>query len=231
MKKLIKKIKYGLVIALLFNLSCGKIGMILHKECTTLSPYLFRLPVTYFPNKYVFSIGDTIKVNYEFSDELKDHSENKIYLLEDYKQFYPEMRLIKMDSTSSNPFFFEFSDTCDVKLKDKYILHDRSYSQDAGISFNFEYNEETYTASISFILKQKGIYYFKHSSAAIPEFPGNFEGRCKTRLVEINIFHDYDTNFDLVKWLLYPNADPRLLEHNDAEGRFRNIGGYAFEVK
>lgn len=225
------RVRIFFLFLIIMNLSCGDIATWIHKECTTAAPYQFHLPVMYSPNKYVFNVGDTIKVSFDFSDEIKDQTDKKTYKLVDYKQFFPAMRLIRMEGTKSNPFFFEFADTCAVNVKKIYILHDKTYSDDAGLIYDFNYNDEIYTASISFVLKEKGIYYFQQTSGAEPLFPGSFEGQCKTRKVEIIMSHNYDTNFDLVKWLLYPNAVPRLLEHNNAEGQFRNIGGYAFEVK
>ena len=226
-----KKVLILICLISVFFKSCEFITPVVHPECTTVEPYGFRIPVQYSPNKYVFSVGDTITVKFDFSEEFTDLVENRKYLLKDYKEFYPAVRFIKLDSTVKNKFFFEFADTCDMQLKNMFIQHYPNENNDAGIGFDFDYRDGRYYASMSFIMRKKGIYYFEIKSESIPEFPGHFEGQCRLRLVSIGMGHDYDTNFDLVKWLLYPNADPRLLEHNDVEGQFRNRGGYAFEVK
>jgi hypothetical protein len=228
--------KYPIIILLAIYVivltnSCEYITPVVHPECTTVKPYNFGIPVFFVPNKYVFAVGDTLTIKFDFSEEMTDKTENKVYKLKDYKEFYPAVRFIKLDSTVKNKFFFEFADTCDMQLKNMFIQHYPNENNDAGIGFDFDYREGRYYASMSFILKKKGIYYFEMRSESSPEFPGNFEGKCGLRLVNIGIGHNYDTNFDLVKWLLYPNADPRFFEHYDAETEFRNRGGYAFEVK
>jgi len=211
-------------------ISCGPLTNSIYPECTTKKEYFFKIPFKISPQKYEFTQGDTIRIDFDFSDEFIDEAENKKYFLKDFR-FSPIIRLIKLDSFKKKKNFFEYADTCNMDLKNMSIYKNYEEGNDTAVLFEFEYKDNRYNGSLSFILKNTGIYYFDLSAGSDPEFPSDFDGRCVLRLVAIGMRHPYETNFDLVKWLLYPNADPRLLEHTNAEGQFRNIGGYAFEVK
>ncbi len=224
-------LKAGIIFIIFQYFSCQDLGIALNSECTTKKDYIFHIPVEISPNKYEFEIGDTITIDFDFSDTLVDSTENKKYIFEDYKGFLPAVRFISLNNNGEDRFFFKYADTSNMQLKNMFIQHYPNKHNDAGIGFDFDYKNNRYYASLSFILKKKGIYYLKIQSEADQKFPEHFEGFCKYRQVVFFIKHPYDTNFDLVKWLLYPNSTPKDLELGKADEYFASIGGYAFKVK
>ncbi len=223
------------LIALTSCFSCGPIATVIHEECTTAKPYEFEIPVVTEPTDAQLSVGDTVSLNFSFSSKIKDKIDGKIYDLKDFKDFYPAIRFYHIEDSIRNPYFFEFSDTCCIKGQNVFVDHylpDKDRRKDAGIGFDFIYesDKDIFVSKVSFILKKKGIYYFKISSESKADLTGPFPGKCNTRLVYFNFKQSTDGNFDLVKNFIYPNGLPEIID-DFGRGQFITDGGYAFEVK
>jgi hypothetical protein len=216
--------------------SCGPIATVIHEECTTAKPYVFEFPVVTEPSGTKLSVGDTVSIDFSFSSKAKDATDGKIYDLKDFLSFEPEIRLYHIEDSIRNPYFFEFSDTCCTQAKNLFVDHylpDRDRRKDAGIGFDFVYvpDRDIFESKVSFILKKKGIYYFKITSGSIPELTGPFPGKCNTRLVYIGFNQQSDGNFDLIKSLYVPICKNDASCYEEFKGQFNLDGGYAFEVK
>ncbi len=223
------------ILGLISFYSCGPIATVSHEECTTALPYEFTIPVKTVPNRTQMNVNDTITVLFDFDAQMVDATERRNYNLKDFKDFYPAIRLFKLDGTNKNPFFFDFSDTCHIDVDNLFIDHytpDRATRNDAGLGFDFKYNalSDKFTARISYVMYEKGIYYFKINSESKREFTGSFPGKCNSRPVDIIVVQQTDGNFDLVKSYIYPNGIPSVID-DIGKSQYENEGGYAFEVK
>jgi len=223
------------LVGLLSCYSCGPIATVIHEECTSVVPYQFNVPVNTYTSRNMLQIGDTITVRFEFSSKMKDESDGKIYELKDFKDFRPAIRLYHVENVTQNPYFFDFSDTCCIEVGNLFVDHylpERETRKDAGIGFDFIYHQssETFNGSVSFILKRKGIYYFKINSESKADFTGPFPGKCNTRLVYFDFNQHSDGNFDLIR-SIYDTICKSESCYNEFKGQFNVEGGFAFEVK
>ena len=221
------------ILGLISFYSCGPIATVLHEECTTALPYEFTIPVKTVPNRTQMNVNDTITVLFDFDAQMVDATERRNYNLKD---FYPAIRLFKLDGTNKNPFFFDFSDTCHIDVDNLFIDHytpDRATRNDAGLGFDFKYNalSDKFTARISYVMYEKGIYYFKINSESKREFTGSFPGKCNSRPVDIIVVQQADGNFDLVKSIYTNICNEDSTCYEEFKREFNKNGGYAFEVK
>jgi len=225
---------YSMLI-LLSGYSCGPIATVIHEECTTVVPYQFNVPVNTYSSQNILQTGDTITVKFEFSSKMKDESDGKIYELKDFKDFYPAIRLYHVESNTKNPYFFDFSDTCCIEVGNLFVDHylpEKETRKDAGIGFDFIYhqNDDTFNGSVSFIMKQKGIYYFKISSESKADFTGPFPGKCNTRLVYFDFNQQSNGYFDLIR-SIYDSICKSESCYEGFKREYNKEGGFAFEVK
>lgn len=231
----IQLIVYSLVLLLNFY-SCGPIATVIHEECTTVVPYQFNIHVKAKPAIGTYQLGDTIFINFEFNAKMKDQADGKLYDLKDFKDFYPAIRLYRLDESIKNPYFFDFSDTCCLNVENLFVDHylpERETRKDAGLGFDFIYDQskDSFHAKVAFIMKKKGIYYFKISSESKADLTGPFPGKCNTRLVYFGFNQQTDGNFDLVKSIYTSICKADASCYEEFKREFNKEGGYAFEVK
>jgi hypothetical protein len=134
-----------------------------------------------------------------------------------------------------NPFFFDFSDTCCSHVDNLLVDHnlqDRESQNDAGLSFDYIYDQsdDAYYGKVSYIMKENGIYYFKINILESRQGISYFPNKCGTRLVDFYCNRQTDGNFDLVKNFIYPNGISYYID-NIGKQQFMADGGYTFEVK
>ncbi len=215
--------------------SCGHIATIIHEECTTVKPYQFNIPVKTLPSRSVFQVGDTVAINFNFNAKIKDQTDGNFYDFKNAKAFYPVIRLYRLEESVKNPFFFDFSDTCCIHADNLLVDHnlqDRESRNDAGLSFDYIYDQsdDAFYGKVSYIMKENGIYYFKINILESRQGISYFPNKCGTRLVDFYCNQQTDGNFDLVKNFIYPNGIPYYID-NIGKQQFIADGGYAFEVK
>ena len=106
------------VLIFLFSQSC--------KNCCEeidCQSYRFRIPIKIESKRDTFAIGDTITFISEFGHELIDEVDGRKYVLANY-QFYPTIRLEKINAEKSNTRFTEFAEAYAVAKN--YSITDHS---------------------------------------------------------------------------------------------------------
>lgn len=120
----------GWLPSVLFLISCGK-----NKECNGISNQInlyFTLPVKTSPVKDTFNIGDTIWIEQEFSNSLKNSQNGKYYTLNNF-DFNAGFSLIDLNKVGSiaitNP---------------KIIVYEGSKSGESSTDISCKYENNTY---------------------------------------------------------------------------------------
>jgi len=224
------------ILGFTFMFSCREAFVFARKECTTAVPYEFNIPCEILPHQHIFYVGDTITVNFDFEANLIDATENISYNMKDFKNFDLAVRLIQLKKDEKkNPFFFTFSDTCctqSSRLVVDYDFEFRDNKNDAGIVIYPVYNEisHTFTAKISYILQQKGTYYFRIVNQNDRESSKSFPNQCGLRPIDFTVSQKNDGNFDLTKYLIFPDGQPDLIDEHGIIA-YKKEAGFSFEVK
>jgi len=131
------------------------------KECQ-ISTHDFVIPATFSPAKDSFSIGDTISIVSEFSNEVFDKGTNRNYILDNFK-FFPGSNVTEISDTNSNNGAYAYFD---VIVDSVYNFNQFNYST-GRISYFGEYNSDSDSYSIKYLIipKKKGLFFWFSSIA------------------------------------------------------------------
>ncbi len=201
---------------LLSAISCGK-----KKDCggglgSNQINLHFQLPVKIYPLKDTFSVGDTIWIEQEFSDNLQNTQNNKYYTLRnfDFKISYSFIDLNQIGSrTITNP---------------KIVVYTGSNTQENSTKVGFKYENNTYRYKAAFIAQQKGLFLLEFGST-MSEAKGSNTGvtQCENEYYQITFYNNEQANcnFEFLK-----KSVDKFYQDRSSD-LFNSAGSYAFYVK
>ncbi|MBN8670517.1 MAG: hypothetical protein J0L80_07505 [Chitinophagales bacterium] len=204
----------GWLPSVLFLISCGK-----NKECNGISNQInlyFTLPVKTSPVKDTFNIGDTIWIEQEFSNSLKNSQNGKYYTLNNF-DFNAGFSLIDLNKVGSiaitNP---------------KIIVYEGSKSGESSTDISYKYENNTYKYKAAFITQQAGLYMLEFATTR-SNGTGSITGvtQCKH---EYYAFTFYNSNQGNCNYPFLKNSVDEFYQKR-SEDAFNNAGSYAFYVK
>lgn len=115
--------------------------------------YIFKLPFTFSPAQDTFHIGDTIVVAANFSNEFVDIETGEAFILKDFKSFFTEINLTKIDVSpliDANPIVTFTALTGNINYLP--LVTDSSHE------IEYSYNEPHYQFAGKMILNAKGLF-------------------------------------------------------------------------
>lgn len=184
----------------------------------------YRIPYSLSPIKDTFNVGDTLRLEMNFRDELIDEIGNVKNIFLDY-DFRIELQCGRIDS---DPPLSNTSDCIDIRTivgRDSSVLLPQS-----GVSFYKiipEYSNKTYTFKCELVLKEKGLLYFGIVPFNTNADPFEISGECDHLPITIGskLDNEAENNYHMLQWAANP------VYHTFDEKRFSDYGGYCFVVK
>lgn len=209
--------------AFLFFCSCNK-------DCKNIpGGYEFDLPVTLSPALDTFSIGDTIRIESVFEDRVYETKTKKRYHLDDWR-FYPETRIMKIDSNPAQDGFDHFEVLIDEDIDYERFFYSSGTSGLIG-QYNYSNTDGIYSLSYKIVARSKGMFLFYHAHLLYPldewqDFSGRCNGIGSDARTTLNGGEDNNVEY------LRRSPDPHYSEWVMArpEERFHEGGGYCFYV-
>ena len=204
------------------------------RDCDFDGAYQFEIPATLSPTLDTFQVGDTIRIQNNFSDQVYDKQTNQTYSLENFK-FYPGTDIIRLDSVfrwgegTVNYALDDFK----VLIPTEYDYQVFTFSDGAQVlTGQFNYSEGRYKLDVSLIPQKKGLFVLLHNSslgARDQEDRQDFTGRCSDSRLEahVKLNSNSTNNINFLQnsidpfWKSIPETKPNDYYHS---------GGYAFYV-
>jgi hypothetical protein len=214
------------LVSILCSSSCKK-----KNKCQKRS-YSFEHPVSVFPVKETYSIGDTLWFEMNFSDEMKDLYSDEIIKLEDFDFMMNFINFSKFnasvdlnDELAAWSFFEPIYDNIDTII-----------SRPLGPRYKLKYYDYSYHLKFGLIMKEIGIYtfncnfqnYYPASAGDLNKI--NVTGSCEAEYltsIEFPVNRDNSGNFNNNFYLLKNFANPETQTHFE---NFKNQF-FVFEVK
>lgn len=191
---------------------------------------MLEIPVSLFPVKDTFHIGDTIQVTSAFSDEIYDRNSNRFYRIKN-QNFFPGTYIVRIDVTPTYYILDEF----DWLVGEEFEYTPLSASDmTKGYVGEYNYSEITgmYQLSFGFIPRQAGIYFFQHvtslslSVSSLPTIPGLCDRKDILTYNKLNA--EEDGNIELL--LESPDEFYNTRKYQRSS-EFHQAAGFVFVVK
>jgi hypothetical protein len=180
--------------------------------------YIFEVPHHIYSIHDTLSIGDTLWLESNFSDNLYDKQSGSRFVIPPDK-FKVEMILNKIDTIGTNsvlPFFnLHNTNTGSIKKQGSFVIN------------SYKFDSHIYSIKSGIVPLKKGLYtIFINSSYAEVGLPLNFEDKCDN---EKGYFHFNTNNRTGNRYNLYKNSAG--YNKTLTEEYYNNSGSYTFVVK
>ena len=202
--------------------SCGDDG----PNC----PGDMTLPVSIYPYKPYYNIGDTITISSKFHKLLYDQKTEKYYDASDYK-FSPNIDFESIDSMYG-PFegsqikkFTNFIKSNNVNINYLYVKGESS------LVGEYSLLNDSIEIEVKLVLQKVGNFWIKISSLSSGDshLQNNYQFNCRGRLIFFNLESPKENNIYLME--KYRSIYPNDYYLSDSINRFYNHAGYCFEVR
>ena len=202
--------------------SCGDDG----PNC----PGDMTLPVSIYPYKPYYNIGDTITISSKFHKLLYDQKTEKYYDASDYK-FSPNIGFESIDSMYG-PFegsqikkFTNFIKSNNVNINYLYVKGESS------LVGEYSLLNDSIEIEVKLVLQKVGNFWIKISSLSSGDshLQNNYQFNCRGRLIFFNLESPKENNIYLME--KYRSIYPNDYYLSDSINRFYNHAGYCFEVR
>lgn len=187
--------------------------------------YLFyRIPYSLHPMKDTFTVGDTLWLTMDFSEELIDERGN----IKNTFQNYDFRMGIGCERIDIDP---PLAHTLDYLRIFTLIGTDSSiFLPSSGVSlFTFvpDYTDKKYVFKCALVIQEKGLFYFGAGPSEGLGEAFTIDGECENMPLEIGskLVDEANNNFYMLQWA------SNSAYHSLSLDRFRNYGGYCFVVK
>lgn len=184
----------------------------------------YRVPYSLFPMRDTFSVGDTLWMEMNFSDELIDTGGNIKNSFQNY-DFRLGIGCERIDIDPPLAHTIDYLKIITVAGKDSSISLPSS-----GVSFfTFapNYSNKKYIFKCALVMREEGLFYFGAGPSESLGEPFKINSECDNISVDLGskIDNEIDNNYHMLQWA----ANPAY--HSLSSERFRNYGGYCFVVK